>query len=102
MPARRELTAITFGTYAVKWLDGRGGLKPSTVRDYRSVLEHALIPAFGERPIASLTVDDVNGLLAQGAETLKPRTLTKYLTILHKLLDDAVESGHLAVNRLHK
>src|SRR5262245_42040506 len=98
----RELTPITFKAYAVKWLDGLGGLKPSTVRDYRSVIEHALIPSFGDRPLVSLTVDDANALLAKRADVLKPRTLTKYLTILHKLLDDAVESGHLSVNRLHK
>src|SRR5213594_977661 len=47
----RELTPIAFKTYAKKWLEGLGGLKPSTVRDYRSMFESALIPAFGDRPV---------------------------------------------------
>jgi integrase len=98
----RDLTPITFKAYADKWLAGLAGVKPSTARDYRSMLEHALVPAFGSCSLGTLTVDDVNGFLAKRAGILKPRTLTKYLTLLHKLFEDAVEAGHLTVNRLHK
>src|SRR5262245_25017558 len=96
----RELTPITFKAYAEKWLEGLAGLKPSTVRDYRSMVRHALIPSFGDLPLGAVTVDEVNAFLAKQAETLRLRTLTKYTTLLHKLFEDAIESGHIAINRL--
>jgi Phage integrase, N-terminal SAM-like domain len=61
----RDLTPITFKAYADKWLAGLAGVKPSTARDYRSILEHALVPAFGSCSLGTLTVDDVNGFLAK-------------------------------------
>jgi integrase len=98
----RELAPITFKAYAEKWLEGLGGLKPSTVRDYRSMLNSALIPAWADRPLTSLDVTDVNAFTAKRTGTRKPRTLNKYIGLLYKLFEDAVESGHLAVNRLHR
>jgi integrase len=97
----REIVPTTFKVYAEKWLEGLGGLKPSTVRDYRSMIESALIPAFGARLLASLDVSDINAFTAKRTG-LKPRTLNKYIGLLYKLFEDAVESGHLAVNRLHR
>jgi integrase len=99
----RELQPITFKAYAEKWLAGLGGgIKPSTARSYQSILEHQLIPSFGARQLASLTVDDVNMYLAARAGGLKPKTLRNHLVLLGKLFADAMESGHLAVNRLAK
>jgi integrase len=97
----REIEPLTFREYSTKWLAGLG-LKPSTVRDYRSMLDSALLPAFGDRPLAAIGVDDVNAFIAQRRETWTPRTAQKYLVVLHKLFDDAVASDHLAVNRLHR
>jgi integrase len=98
----RELIPITFKAYAEKWLEGLSGLKPSTVREYRSAMTHNLIPAFGDQPIGSLTVANVNAYLAKRQGILKPKTLRNHLALLHRLFEDAQEAGHLAVNRLHK
>jgi integrase len=99
----RELQSITFAAYAEKWRAGLGGgIKPSTAASYRSILEHQLIPAFGPRQLASLTVDDVNIYLAAREGTLKPKTLRNHLVLLGKLFGDAMESGYLAINRLAK
>lgn len=98
----RELTPTTFKAYAEKWLEGLSGLKPSTAREYRSAVRHNLVPAFGEQPIGSLSVTEVNAYLAKREGTLKPKTLRNHLALLHRLFEDAQEAGHLAVNRLHK
>lgn len=98
----RDLTPITFKGFAEKWLEGLSGLKPSTAREYRSAMTHNLIPAFGDIPMASLSVGDVNAYLAKREGILKPKTLRNHVALLHRFLEDAVEAGHLAVNRLHK
>jgi integrase len=97
----RELTPTNFKAYAEKWLGGLSGLKPSTIREYRSAMIHNLIPAFGEQPIGSLTVTDVNAYIAKRQGILKPKTLRNHLALLHRFFEDAVDAGHLAVNRLH-
>lgn len=33
--------------------------KPSTIRDYRSALNAHLLPAFGDRQLESITVDEI-------------------------------------------
>jgi integrase len=96
----REIQPITFKQYAEKWLKGLGDLKPSTQASYASMLSHQLIPAFGDRPLTALGVEDINAWLGAREGTLRPKTLRNYLTLLHKLFGDAQEEGYLAVNRL--
>lgn len=99
----REIRPVIFKGFAEKWLAGLGaGVKPSTARSYRSIIDRQLLPAFGERQLGSLTVDDVNAYLAGQEGKLRPKTLRNVLVLLGKLFADAVESGHLAVNRLVK
>jgi hypothetical protein len=49
-------TGATFGDAAAEWLrfiEEDRERKPSTLVDYRSALNPHLLPAFGERPLAS-------------------------------------------------
>ena len=96
-----DITPTTFREYAGRWLDGLNQLKPSTKRAYGSILTYQLVPAFGALPLTALGVEQVNEWLALRETTLKPKTRRNCLTLLHKLLEDAREAGHLAVNRLH-
>jgi integrase len=96
-----DIVPTTFGEYAARWFAGLNQLKPSTKRAYGSILAYQLVPAFGALPLTSLSVDQVNEWLALRETTLKPKTRRNCLTLLHKLLEDAREAGHLAVNRLH-
>ncbi len=90
----QDLKPVTFTTFATTWIDSLGNLKPSTIESYRSVLAH-FVSEFGERPLHTLTVTDVNRYLAQRAETCTPKTARNELAVLNKILGDAQEAGHL-------
>jgi integrase len=77
-------------------------LKPSTCRNYRTDLRLYLIPAFGELPLAQIGPEEVNTYLASLDGKLRPKSLTHHLSLLVKILSDAVEGQRLAVNRLHR
>lgn len=53
----------TFGAYAEDWLESRrtkrGPLKPRTRADYRRLLDRHLLPTFKDKPLRSITSDDV-------------------------------------------
>ena len=68
-----EIKPITFKAYAEAWLKGLGDLKPSTRASYQSLMTHRLVPAFGDRGLTTLTVEDVNGWLGTSAERLLRR-----------------------------
>jgi integrase len=63
-PRRGEGGPITFDELADEWLDwGRsiGDWRPSTARNYESMLRTHLRPTFGEHAVASITDRDVRG-----------------------------------------
>jgi integrase len=95
----REIAPTTFGEWAAQWAKGLTGLKPSTASAYRSILRGHLIPAFGDRPLDTIGVADVNAYLAD-REGLTVKTRRNHLALLHKLLGDAVEGDRVAANRL--
>jgi Phage integrase, N-terminal SAM-like domain len=43
-----------FGEYATAWIEERPNLRPSTIRNYRSVLRLHLLPAFGSRSMSEI------------------------------------------------
>jgi integrase len=120
----REIKPITFREYATQWIQGRANLKPSTIAGYASALgvgpsptelsegqtrerkrpapASQLVTVFGDRPLESIDVSDVNRYLAEWAGRLKPKSLRNALSLLHKIFDDAREEGYVAVNRLHR
>ncbi len=60
-------------------------VQPSTVADYRDVINGYLLARFGSRPVEDITADDIDaykeGLLAEGR--LTNRTIVRHLTVLH-------------------
>jgi hypothetical protein len=49
----------TVGELAVRWFATTAALKPKTREDFRSLLDNHVLPAFGQRPVASI---DLRGL----------------------------------------
>lgn len=57
----------TFVAYAERWLrikEQSPKAKPATVARYRALLERHAFPAFGTRPVRSITVADINDFVA--------------------------------------
>lgn len=55
-------TGVTFSQAAAEWLrfiEEERERKPSTLVDYRSALRAHLLPTFGERPLESITSEDI-------------------------------------------
>jgi hypothetical protein len=83
---------IGLGEWAERWYATTAHLKPSTRRDYRMLLDHQVLPAFGDWTLASIDTLAVKewraGLLAAG---LSPKRAGKALQVLSQILGSAVE-----------
>ena len=90
---------IGFGEWAERWYLTTAHLKPSTRHDYRMLLDHQVLPEFGDWTLASIDTLAVKqwraDLLADG---LSPKRAGKALQVLSQILASAVEGGRLARN----
>jgi integrase len=85
---------VTFGEAALEWLrHGRQerDLKQSTLRDYESVLNRHLLPAFGPRLLREISPHMIEGWRERGMEAgeLPRRTANKCLAMLHGIFERA-------------
>lgn len=99
--ARGELRAparVTFGEALDEWLrhgEFERGLKPSTIRDYRSCVERWLRPAFGELRLDAVTASMIERWRAEAMarakkdERLPRRQADKLIAILHGVFERA-------------
>lgn len=94
-----ELGKTTFTEVSALWLGTVAHLKPSTVQSYKSILAKHLKPAFGTRPVASITPTSVkrftSGMLAEGKSY---QTTKNTLNVLRAVLATAVESRYIVAN----
>ncbi|MDQ8046507.1 MAG: integrase [Patulibacter sp.] len=58
------------------------GLRRSTLRDYRSIVDGATVATIAERPADEVTTAEIETLLAGVAESASARTANKYRSIL--------------------
>lgn len=91
----RVKTGATFADAAAEWLryvEHDRKRRPSTVRDYRNAIGGRLVPEFGDEPLEAIDVDRIDrwrsALLADGK--LSPRTINKYLVMLHGIFKRAM------------
>lgn len=97
-------TRQTFGGYWQQWLDRRRPyLEPDSWSGYEINGRKRLLPAFGDRALGQLSVDDVRawfGELAESVEAgeLAAKTANNALGTLVICLNEAVKDGVIAVN----
>ena len=93
---------VTFAEASAEWLrfiaEDRAR-KPSTLVDYRSALSAHLLPAFGDRPIESITTDDIE-VWRRSLTGLSNRSKNKLLIQLHGIFRRAQTVWALPVNPL--
>jgi|GEM_PF-84731 len=67
-----KLRAPSFGKFAKEWIDkDQASRKPSTVRDYRGLLDNHILPVFGSRPVNTITRKHVKQFLAGKAQEIR-------------------------------
>ena len=84
----------------LRWLQHDRARKPSTLRDYASILRAHIIPAFGNVRIEDVTSDAVEAWSAQLAQRMGNRTRLKILTVFHGLMKRATRVWRLPRNPL--
>lgn len=100
----QNVSGATFGEACAEWLryvEFDRERTRSTVNDYRSVVERALLPALGEgTPIEEITIRTLDayraGLASEGR--LSNRTINKHLVILHGIFKRAQRVWELPSN----
>ncbi len=83
-------TDVAFAVAAeeyLRWLELDRQRKPSTLRDYRSVVRAHLIPAFGELALEDITSHGIERWLQ--SRTMSNRTKAKLLTVLAGVMERA-------------
>jgi integrase len=98
LPGLRRSNA-TVADAAAEWLryvvEDRA-IKPSTQKEYRSMLNAHILPAFGDRPLEALTARDIERWRAR--LSVCPRTKNKLVTVLHGIYRRAQRVWDLSIN----
>jgi integrase len=97
--ARGADLSVTFAEAAHEWLryvEEDRAVKATTLRDYRSGLEHHLLPAFGERRLVSITATELERWRA--TLRLSPRTKNKLMIAVGGIYRRAARVYGIAVN----
>ena len=94
-------TGATFADAAAEFLryaaDDRD-CKPSTMRDYRSIVATHLVPHFGEQRIEDITPQMIEAWRTSFGPALAARTKNKWLVVLHGVFRRAQTVWGLPVN----
>ncbi len=94
-------SGATFADAAAEWLrfiEQDRERKPSTLRDYRSCLKVHLLPVFGDRPLESITEDDVEAWRRGLSSELSNRMKNKLIIQLHGIFRRARSVYKLSAN----
>ncbi|MEW5810894.1 MAG: site-specific integrase [Actinomycetota bacterium] len=90
-------TKLTLRAYSDTWLTQRD-LKARTREHYRRLLDDHLLPEFGPRPIASITIDDVREWHAKMSDRGTPTLRAHCYGLLRTILGTALSDGKITVN----
>ena len=97
---RAEARNATINDIHEQWLQLKKGLKANTLVNYEYMYKMYVFPEFGKRKVGSLKKSDVrrfyNGLV--DSQRLKVATVENIHTVLHQVLDFAVEDEYLRIN----
>ena len=81
----------------LRWLEVDRERKPSTLRDYRSIIRTHLLPAFGEQLVEDITYDHVERWRL-GLPAISNRTKVKIITVLYGIMERARRTHRLPFN----
>jgi hypothetical protein len=91
-------SSVTFRDWAAEWLASDPGKRASTLTRDESILRNHLLPALGNRPLATITQRDIQKLISAWARQAAPRTVRRQYDVLRAVLA-AVESDLLLRSR---
>ncbi len=100
---------LRFGLVVERWLErferkvAMGERRKRTLEAHRYHLERHLLPAFGQRPVASITVQDICDLLIDlHLAGYAPKTITSALATLHGVLRFALRNDWIVADPVAK
>ena len=108
----RQLTVRVVAQHWLTWLEQVRGAKPSTIRDYRTLLREPgepykrgkgtsrglIMQAFGDKPVSEVTTTDVSRFLRLlDGEGFTPRNVNKYRQVLQALFAYACREDTFAL-----
>lgn len=106
--AQQEETAasatITVRDYAQRWLDrwrsmqADGRVSANTIRTYKSCVRHYVLPALGDRTVASLSEEDIREWYASVAPGKSASTRANVYRALSSMMRSAVEDRLIPVS----
>ena len=91
------LRTLMFAEHADDWLNR----KRPVLRSFGSAkgnVYSALNPTFGDKPLNTITLGDINRWISVESETLKPATVLRHLAVLKAIMNDAVKNGLIDQN----
>jgi integrase len=91
--SRQQAQAVinTVAAYAERYLrDPDRGLRPSTIRGYRQMLDSRIIPRFGDSPLSEIRLSDIRAWRAQMSPSTPAANAAAY-RLLRSLLQAAEE-----------
>jgi integrase len=99
-------TRATFGELVEAWFAlASPDFSPSTVREVRGMLDRAILPALGERPLSKLQASELDAFyrrLAAGGgrngQPLKASTVRRIHGLVHRALAQGVKWGWIPTN----
>jgi integrase len=90
---------VGFTEQAERWFATTAALRPSTRHDYRMLLDHQVLPAFGDLTLAAVDTLAVREWVAElVAGGLSAKRARKAHQVLSQFLTSAVDGGRLARN----
>lgn len=100
-----EPSSMLFREFLDRWVENyaRGHVKEGTLEDYGGYFRNHLLPFFGDKSLAKINVEDVQGFkAAKLADGYAPQTVKHLLRLLRQILQHASEWGYIRHNPAKK
>ena len=97
---RADKNNITINDLYYSWVQHKRGLKDNTFKNYQYMYMQFVEPVFGKNKLVDLKRTDVRGFYNYLADErhVKVNTIDNVHTVLHQVLELAVEDNYLRIN----
>ncbi|MEO3929286.1 site-specific integrase [Micromonosporaceae bacterium B7E4] len=90
---------LTLRAWAAEWLPSKTRITPGTRERYEQQLRDHILPRFGDLELTAITPVMVGTWLNELSTIMgSPKTVTRYYSLLHTLLEAAARHGHIDHN----